>query len=218
MRQLGRRCLASHGPQGHLQLQGMSGGSLPRPLQEAPAVICGLLQLEIQPQELLRCLHGAPPRDVPHACPALRHRSHGHGPDEASCELAQAVYSSGSLTMPEVLSHFRRFQILGQGPSFPRESPQAVRALHQQFRRDLCPHRESHPQAPSLRCSTSMRNHSEKRWKFLCAVRVHSGRAPIDLNWWADELSWLNWMQEYMFDVAVRWCQWAKYRCTSNAR
>jgi hypothetical protein len=56
--------------------------------KKAPAVICGLLQLEIQPQELLRCLHGAPPRDVPHACPALRHRSHGHGPAEASCELA----------------------------------------------------------------------------------------------------------------------------------
>ena len=69
IRQLGRRCLASHGPQGHLQLQGIRGGSLPRPLQEAPAVICGLLQLEIQPQELLRCLHGAPPRDVPHAFP-----------------------------------------------------------------------------------------------------------------------------------------------------
>lgn len=83
-RQLGRRCPASHGPQDDPELQGIRGGSLPRPLQEAHAVLCGLLQLEVQPQGLRGCLQGPPPWDVPHARPALPHRRHGHGPAEAA--------------------------------------------------------------------------------------------------------------------------------------
>ena len=49
---------------------------------------CGLVQLKIQPQGCKGWLHGAAPRDVPHPCPALWHRSHHDGPAEDAFDLA----------------------------------------------------------------------------------------------------------------------------------
>ena len=50
--------------------------------------LCGLVQLKIQPQGCKGWLHGAAPRDVPHPCLALRHRSHRDGPAEDAFDLA----------------------------------------------------------------------------------------------------------------------------------
>ena len=40
-------------------------------LPKAHTVVCGLLQLEVQPQGLQRCMYGAPAWDIPCACAAL---------------------------------------------------------------------------------------------------------------------------------------------------